>query len=243
MPPVLFIGVSAATYDDGGPGAATMTIAPSTTTRPGDSILAVFAMAEALLDVVAINGEAVADSGWGEIVDLEVGSWKLIVFRRTATDSDPASYVFAFEDVPGPANAMGVALSYRGLSDAAPIGSSGVEISNSTNFACPSRTLTTFSDLYVGIAFASESDPRFTPPDGGRERYDATGSGGVVASLAVFDYQHESSGPTGVQTAIADPLATGIAASIAFAAEGIRGVGKTLVSDVPGAIGLPEDGV
>lgn len=200
-----------------------------TSTKPGDTLIAVIGASD--VDDGDVN-EADLAGGWEIVGHFENANAVMNVCRKTFEKGDSAEQAIKTE-----AGAFIVAalLVYRGMSVAPIVEGSDADVSGSANFVCPSRTLTSYSDIYIGFAF-NVVDNDYTPPAGATERFDDDG-------LTVFDVLPEAVGATGTKTAVCSGVCDGLAASIAFASEGIRGSNKTITITPMGCIGLPTEGV
>lgn len=234
MPPASFVTAiagAAASGDD----FATFQI-PSIV-KAGDTLVAIVALDSADLGV---DSDSVEDSGWERINDFAGPGSNLWAFRRERALGDTSGIAFEFFGTLGNPGAAALVV-YRSVpAGTPPVGASHASIAASTNFGCPSRVLTSYSDLYLGIVFVETAATAVAPPAGATERIEVQGGG---VTLAVFDYLAEATGSTGVKTATTGANQSGIAASIALAADAIVGVGKAFAFDPVGAIGLPSKGV
>ena len=228
MPPALLVGSAIGTL-----AGATISFAVPASTKPGDTY-------------VMIVGTELVIGGFPAALNPDVPWIDSVVFaattahvgRRVAKQGDPPTIAFTANGAP--AWALSVLLVYRDLRDMVAVGWSGTAIAASTNFACPSRTLVEYSDLYLGIALVDSAATAVTPPAGTTERHEQQAGG---RTLEVFELLAELAGATGVKTATTVANQSGGAASIALAANGLRGAGKVLTIDPPGMLGLPTEGV
>lgn len=230
MPPAQFIAKVAGSWT-----AATdlVTFATPTIARPGDQLLAVIAC-DTLVD------DLVEGQDWETIGILTAGTARALVVRHICAGDEPASLSLQLDSVPS--WSLSVLLVYRDLDDtAALVGNTASLITTSTNFQCPSQTLTTYSDLYLGIVIVTSAAVSVTEPAGTTERHDGT-AGGVSKELEIFELLTEVTGATGSKTATTVAPQTGMAASIALKAKPTLRP-AAIVPDVAGAIGLVTVGV
>lgn len=233
MPPAIYVGSDT----DDGPTAFTFAI--PTAARAGDAMIMVVAtedqsigngLADELADGVEVLGE------------LETAQGQIFVLRYVVTGEETSGSVVVDLQIAAVADRGGAMVCYRGLETAAPSGAAAaVNVAGSTSFPAPSQTLVRYSDLYLGIVFSRTAIASLTAPAGTTERvefYD-----GASDRLQIFELLQEAPGPTGIRTTAANVASSGIAASIALAATGLVGVGKVIVLDPPGGIGLPTEGI
>jgi hypothetical protein len=157
---------------------------------------------------------------------------------------EPAQHTFSMIATGGGFPMLGIGQVYRGLDNSAAIVAAQVlDIVAATNaFACPSLVLTTYSDLYLGIAADHMSPGTATPPAGATERVDASPVNDGGGHLEVFDLQREATGATGTQTITLSVASTGIA--VAYALKTLPPpLAPAITPDVAGAIGLVRIGV
>lgn len=241
MPPATFIAAAAAPTFGTNPntGNTMITCLTPSATKTGDTLLFVvpaIASGTGAVDVGQLP------AGWSVIGSfISAGARIVTVLRRVATDAEPPSHAIT---VSGVTAAGGALLVYRGLdAGAALIAGAIADVSVSTNFPCPTQTLTTYSDLYLGIVFVQSASVVVTQPGGTTERFDAAEAPtGAPSEVEVFELLKEATGATGTQTATTAATQSGLAASVLL---------KTLpalpaaviVPDIPGAIGLVTVGV
>lgn len=230
MPPVVFVDKVAGTVNAG-----VVSFAPPVLTKPGDTLLAVVLLDPANAD---FDPTSAVSAAWENLATHQGANAAVFVARRIAAADDGAEVEL---ELTGPGLwVLAVLLVYRGLDPAAPlVASSASDVNASTNFVCPSRALTTYSDLYLGIAGVSSAAVAVAPPAGTTERYDA-GAGG--RELEVFDFLAEATGATGTKTATTGANQSGIAASYALAALPVQ-TAQGVAFDPAGAVGLPVRGV
>lgn len=222
MPPASFIASVAGVWS-AGPKQYSFLI-PSTV-KPGDSML-----------IVSLHQTSLTvPTGWSLVVNDTSADFAIVIMRREVTESEGAAVVVTYGG-PSGSNYPAVLLVYRGLNGAqlAPIASSFANVVGSVTFPCPSRTLTTYSDLFLGICQATIAGRTFTPPAGATERFDT--------DVEVFDLFPEAVGATGSKDATASAASQGTALSLIFAAGPVQ-IAPSIVPDVPGAIGLVTVGV
>jgi hypothetical protein len=242
MPPGSFLGSTSSTITDDGVNEFHTIICP-TTVQPGDVLLFIAASDFFLVNTTDLD-TARLPSGWsslGVVTDGVFGAC-INVVRKTATVSESGTYKFFLKGTG--TRSWGVLAAFRGLdANAAVVGALAMTTQGGgTAFTCPSQTLTTYSDLYLGIAFAS-AGVTFTPPATSRELVDAQISSiGVTRSFEIFVVQPEVTGATGTKISTASGAASGIAASIALAATAPR-LATMLFPTTKGALGLATIGV
>lgn len=236
MPPQIYVASANATYDNPS-GTMTFPVPSPQNLRAGDFLYLVMALENAGVAVTSIDGDAVVDSGWLETAAAIVGGTRrFFVYCREVTGEEGADIVVVLNTLA--VLGAGVILAYRNTQGVAYEGTVNV-VAASVNFVCPSRTLTAYSDMFLGVTWARLGSV-MTPPAGANERIENTATDGT---LAVFDVLPEVVGATGTKTAVGGTARNGFAASIAIHATGLRGVGKVFAISPPGAIGLPTEGV
>jgi hypothetical protein len=206
--------------------------------KVGDSFIAIVAVS----DRSTVLGLAASQPDFDVLATLETtpaasSAGQVFVLRHVIEDGEPTLEVVLSAT---PTTFGGVALLYRDLEpEAAAIEASIVDIAASADFDSPSLTLTRYSDIYLGIAFATTAAVTFTPPVKTSERADFTSGSDT---LTVFELLAEATGATGTKTAVASSAQSGMAASILLR---VRPTPKapSVVADVPGAIGLVTVGV
>jgi hypothetical protein len=238
MPPAAFIASATCSFSTVG-GRGVLTFLTPSTVALGDTLL----LAVTSFDLT--NGAADASQlpgGWGVVASyLSTSAQIVTILRRIATDTEPPSHAITLTGI---TSACGALVVYRGLDSGAAVVAGAIsDIVASTSFVCPSLTLTTYSDLYLGIAWVSNGSVAVTAPAGTTKRLDAAQTPtGAPCELAVFELLEEATGPTGTQTATTAAAHNGLAAAIAL---------KTLpplpapaiTPDIPGAIGFVTVGV
>lgn len=226
MPPAIFVDeVSGVAGDD----AATMLFPGPLISKPRDTHLAII-VCDADCSYAGDDGE------WEQLAKFAHASTDptVVVCRRTATDASIPPLVMNYPPL------FAHLLVFRGLNPGAPLGSSSsIDVAASTNFACPSRVLAAYSDLYLGIAVAKAA-VAVTAPAGTTSRAAAAASGHGVN---VFSFLLEAPGATGTKTATTAGAQSGIAASLALPADALVGFGKSFTFDPSGAPGLPLKGI
>lgn len=236
MPPQIYVASANATYVAAS-GTMTFPTPSPASLRAGDWMYIVLALESAVATINTIDGVALVDSGWSQMTNAVVGGTrKWIVFGRELAGDEGANVVVVLDTLA--VLGAGVVLVYRNTNGNAYEGSVSA-VAASVNFICPSRTLTTYSDLFLGVTWARLGSV-MTPPAGATERIENTATDGT---LAVFDVLPEVVGATGVKTAVGGTARNGFAGSLAIQASGLRAVGKVFAISPPGAIGLPTEGV
>ncbi len=238
MPPAVFVAAAAGTYD---PFSEDCSFALPSATKPGDTLI--FVIASPSGDT--LNGDAtLASNDFLEFVDAPFppsgDPSRIMVCRKIFEASDGPSITIDLNDPGNPI--LCAVLVYRDLANVASLGASGTETAGvpTTNFVCPSRTLTRYSDLYLGIVTIATAAVAVTPPAGTTERFEQQISG---CTLEVFEFLKESAGATGTKTATTVANQQGGAISIALSTNGPRGFGKAIKISPAGCIGLPTEGV
>lgn len=235
MPPVIFVGASAATVPD----STTIRYTLPSSARPRDTMIAFY------MDANASDGPSAdaAALGWETIAHLEGGVGEGVwVMRREVVAGDVSTFDvpidYAFVQISG----LGALVVYRNLNNgAAIVGASVVDVAPAdTDWPCPSQTLARYSDLYLGIVGVTDNDEAVTAPGGTTERIE---SQRVNRTISVFELLPEATGATGIQTATTAMAQGGFAASIALAADALIGQGKTFTVEPIGSFGLPKSGV
>jgi hypothetical protein len=235
MPPAGFIAAVGATIVVS--GLSRLTALVPSTVKPGDTLLFVVAGDDITTGDVAPSS---LPAGWSVLARLATATRVCNVLRRIATLTEPPSHTIATIGVTGLSIPIaGVLLVYRGLDAGAALVDSGiVDVGFSTAYPCPSLTLATYSDLYLGIA-ASNTMLTFTPPAGTTERFEALSN----LVLEVSELLAEATGPTGTKTATASVAGVGgLAAAIALKALPPLPA-PAITPDIPGAIGFATVGV
>jgi hypothetical protein len=180
---------------------------------------------------------------WEEMAVLTPsGTETIVVARRIAAEDDPGTLTITL--TAAGTFIVSALVVYRDLNTTPAIvapDASATRITASTNFVCPSRTLTRYSDLYLGIVAVTSAAVAVTPPAGTTERHDA--SDGAGHELEVFDLLAETVGATGTKIATTAGAQSGIAASLALASLPVQGLGKSFAIAPVGSIGLPTVGV
>lgn len=235
MPPAIFVAAVRA-YHTGGIFNCQFDVPVAT--KPGDVMIALHAGdgddGSNHLDV----GNSPQD--WTELGRTTLAQANFFAGGRVAKEDDPATIemysngAFTWEEA--------ILVVYRNVDLVVVDGCSAVNVAASTNFPSPARTLTRYSDLYIGFT-AVKADVGITTPVGTTKRLEIVGSA-AGRRFCAFDYLQEAPGATGVKTATTFGAQSGCAASLAIAASGLLG-GKSLtgVSPVPGMLGLPTKGV
>lgn len=230
MPPTQFIAKVSGTLVG-----SIVSFAVPTTVRAGDPLIAIIA---ADPTVTTFNQALPANAGW-ELLGVLLGATATIITaRRLAASDDRATVTLTLGSVP--VWSLSVLSGYRGSESSSPVVGAFTNIAAATAFVCPSQTFAAYSGTYVGIAVVTSAAVAVTPPAGTTERSEE-----LVATrtLEIFDYLPETTGATGTKTATTAANQTGVAASLALLAEGLRGAGKVITAAVPGMLGLPTVGV
>lgn len=193
------VGSSAATFDD-----VTATVSTPDGVVAGDTML-----------IFVVGGTVdVLPDGWHDVLDLTSANViTMEVLRRTADGTESTTY-----DVVVDGSCAVVMLVYRNIDPTADIVDSAiVDVSGSRTFPCPTLTLESTTDLYIGITTTTDGDSAtFANPFATIERIDATITAGSDHGISVFDLQPGAIGSTGTNTSIASTARDGVAASIAM---------------------------
>lgn len=234
MPPSQFIATASGALDVTN---ETLTFAVPSTCKPGDHLIAIIAATTA---VSGFDPDIPENAGW-ESLALFAGATATGIVARRIFDADTPSTVSLTMDAAS-ASGIGALQVYRDLETSPAVGASSSNIAASTNFVCPSRDLTRYSDLYIGIVVVTSAIVAVTNPANTTERHE---HGATAFELEIFDVLPETPGATGTKTATTAANQSGLAASIALAASGLRGGNKTLtgIAPIPGMLGLPTKGV
>jgi hypothetical protein len=229
MPPAVPVAVAV-----GVAGASSFTFTAPAATKARDTLLAILQSAD------SAAGPEYTDElldEWTEIATFTGSGSKLWILRREALASDTGNIEIPFDDI----GAIGLLAVYRNLNTGADVvDSDSSAITASSSFACPSLDLVTYSDLYLGIVLVNTAATGVTAPAGCTERAEEQDS---AMTLELFDLLAEDTGATGVQTATTAAPQTGIAASLALAADPFVGFGLSFSFDPVGGIGLPSKGI
>lgn len=232
MPPAVYIGNAGDAWTssvDGGIWSASFPVPAAT--KPGDLLIAVLAMAPEAL--------AVDDAAWTEDLSVQLFNARVIAASRVAQEDDPAELELELDGAPS-SWVLGTLLVYRGLDTVVGlVEASAVNVAAAAAYPCPSRALTRYSDLYLGIAATSNAAVEITPPAGAIERYTDSTAG---QAIEIFDLLAEAVGATGAQIATTAVAHNGIAASLAYQGRPAA-TGRSFALAPVGAPGLPIKGV
>lgn len=205
-------------------------------TREGDTIVA---MVGAPIPP-ANGGPDVTDTTWTLEATYATAAGKLWILRRPAEADELGNVEISFPDG-FPNSGVAVLGVWRNLdTSAAAVGGSSSAVAASTNFPAPSINLAAYSDLYIGAAFVMTGEVPVTAPAGTTERAEHQADN---MTLSIFDILPEAAGATGIKTATTGAAQSGLAASIALAANALVGFGKSFTVSPVGTIGLPSKGV
>lgn len=237
MPPAVCMGAVAGAFADGPELDWIQFVVPSST-KPGDTMIAIVGGDSNLIDVDNTVPGAVL---WEQLAKLTVANGTILLARRTVLADDPAEVDLHLDADASFSSALSL-LVYRGLdTSAALLGASASNIAASTNFSCPARDFTRYSDLYIGIALVTSAAVAVTHPAGTTERQDFSHFAGK--QICVFDFLLEATGSTGIKTATTAANQSGIATSLALQGMPAPGFGRSFTFTPMGAIGLPLVGV
>lgn len=191
----------------------TITLATPAGVLPGDTLL-MFAFSATTTQSDLTTGSLPA--GWSLLsrVDTLPNGRLSALARRTVVAGEPATHVFPMTSTGVGAPLLGVIVAYRGLDPAAALVSGGVaEATATTSFPCPSLTLASASDLYLGWAPSNNNTASSTPPAGATERVDQGAAQSGFNRAVVFELRRGVAGATGTQTATASLTVSGVAAA------------------------------
>lgn len=232
MPPALVISSVANEAIDGGDFFVDF-IVPATA-KPRDALIVIVAADD------AADGPDFDELGstWEELAELDASTGrKLWVLRHEVAVGDVGALRIPFDVQP----AIGVLIVLRNVNlGAAAVGSSATAIAASTNFVAPSRGLAAYSDLFLGVVLVESAAVAVGHPANTTEVIENQYDG---QTLEVFAYYREDVGASGTKTATTGAAQSGIAASIALAADPVIGAGKSFDVDPVGTFGLPSFGV
>lgn len=122
----------------------------------------------------------------------------------------------------GSGDTQAVVLYYRHLDSYSPVvDSAAVDVSGPlggpTSFPCPSLSIPSRGDLYLGLVWLIDGvGAVITPPVGATKVVTTTGGDFTSRTLAVFDAVPVNPGPTGIQTVSINLGVTGVAAGVAL---------------------------
>lgn len=233
MPPIGFIAGAAATAAGGA-----FTFAVPSSASPGDVLIAIVATTD------TSTALSLTTSDFDVLAHLEknppaTGRGQVWILRHVVIDGDVAQLV-ATPSI-APTNGAAAILLFRGIDPGAELVAGDTSnVVGSKNFVCPSEVLASYSDAYLGIAFA-EAAVAITPPAGAAELADVAGVFGAC-ELEVFMVLPEAVGVCGTKTATTGANQSGIAAAALVAAQPVL-VAPSITPDIPGAIGFVTVGV
>jgi hypothetical protein len=231
MPPALTIAGAEGVVGD------SITFVTPEQAKPRDTLIAVVATASTN-DGPDYDADEL--DGWEELAELTGSGQTVWILRREALAEDTGNITIPFLD-PLADPAIGTLAVLRNLDTGADVIESGVSVMSATStFTTPARTLTTYSDLYLGIVLVDNDELDVTVENQTTEIADHAADS---MSLCVFTYLHEATGSSGTHVGILASPADGIAASILLKADPIVGFGKSFTFDPIGSIGLPSSGV
>jgi hypothetical protein len=241
MPPATFVGVSPVIASHG----STITLSTPSNVQARDTLLCFLWSGETNDSTLST---AALPNGWSLLSALtnlsgfRNAAWLL---RREVTDAEPATHTFAETATGSGWPLVAVILAYRGLNNGAPlVGADGVSYiaaATTTLFVCPSQTLTTYSDLYLGFAGDHSTGTSMVPAQA-TKRVDAHATTEGQPHLVAFDLLPEATGATGTQTATLSASDFGAAVSYALAVLPVLPA-PAITPDIPGAIGFVTVGV
>jgi hypothetical protein len=172
------------------------------------------ASGDVLLAAVAVGGSSVAitaPSGWTQTINASEGSGlRTIVYRRIASASEPAGYIWSFSTS---INAVGVVAAYSGVDTASPIDAAdGYGSSSSTVITAPGVTTSTPGAWLVNVS-STAAATTIAPPPGMAERAE---QGGTRLTVSLNDELRTSAGATGLRRATAGSAAQNVGHNVAL---------------------------
>lgn len=240
-PPTKFIGAAQATNTAAGVGARRLTFAPPAALANGDMVIVI--IASPAVDTVLAT--SVAWTAAGAVVSAAARAMR--VYYRIAA-GEPSSYTF---DLQVSQESIGALLVYRDVdTSSAPRGLAVVDVtgtSSGTVLPCPSQVATRYSDLYVGVGFFNApTTPDFQPTGTERLEFSQNALGGGIKRIDVFDIGPDIIGAIAGKSIYCSSPSTGETGTLgSFMLAGLPAPGTGIVFSplVPGAIGLPEEGI
>lgn len=216
-----------------------ITFAAPTKMRAGDQIVVILA-GQGTEFVSATNVT------WDFLNTFESATNKrgVAIYRRIVTDSEPLTYTF---DLNATQETLGGLIVFRSLDNStAWVGGSGVDFTAVTLFPMPSRTMTRYSDLYLGIVLQKPSGSVDGSPPGSLGtllNFSQSALGVNTLRLYATALCVERVGATDVKNASSLAAQAGMAASVALQGLIAPGQGLTWTPLAAGAIGLPAEGI
>ena len=214
-----------------------LSIATPSSTRPGDQVVVVIG-SQSEISVSATN------VAWAFGDQIIAGTHRgFFVYRRIATDAEPAAYTF---DLNERQEALAAALVYRNTDGAAAaVAKSCDDCFSFTTWPCPKRTLTRTTDLYLGMVMQNSVTGTMLVQADCAERvnFSQTIYGVATPRLYVFDFAANAVGATDFKRVTASVASDGVAGSIALAGVVPLGIDRGWTPIVMGAIGLPVKGI
>lgn len=238
MPYPKFIEAKQATPIAQGPGYRLTFAAPSSM-LPGDQLIAV--IANDGTTPIALT----KSTTWAYDDPFFSGVNSFRILRRIVTDAEPSSYYF---DV-ATATAIGALLVYRYLANANLVSIGVSDFAATTYVKPPAIAVARYTDLYLFGAYVYDNgggvlDANVFGQAAKRSSHAYPTSGSATRRLVVGEHIPKLAGPALAQDALG-LLAVKTSTTFDFVAPGIPTLGADLTFSpiVPGAIGLPIEGV
>lgn len=178
--------------------------------------------------------------GWSELARVTIGIGSIAVLRREATDEEPATYTFAFEDVADslPAGALIVATGVSDAGDASDEEATAIA-AGGPELVAPTATADAYSDICLRVFYGDDAG---VDVDAAMVLVQAVGTEGAVEGAIAVHWQNpEAAGPVGTYEVdtLVDPI-DAIAATFTLPAQ-IAAIAPQWDDEI--AIGLTTIGV
>lgn len=239
-PPLIFPAAVIGTWTG---GSSNVSFVVPSNARPGETLELILAFkANTTSTIVNVGGVPLASSGWTQSAIVTTAANRIIILRKIATDSEPASIVVTFTGTP---DGMGALLVIRQAHPSIlETGLAANDFTANTSYTAPAQTKTIFSQRHIGLTMAEVS---YSPSLASQCQSIVSGSSGTLGLLV---FQHRISvdglsdlpGTFGPHTASNGASRTGVAASFLITAVEVARSKLSLPSP-PGSIGLPLVGV